>query len=277
MTTMKYGASGKTYELHQYVEPHPGMGNKDRVPWQDTCGRCGGSGVYHWHTSMGPAQGACFGCWGTGKFEGTSAVQTVRKRERERALWAEYGDELRAFHAEKAVIAQAMHEASEFAENWEAAHKEQARRAALITGFVADVGEKVTNLTGTVKVATTYDASYGYRRATGVFMIVELESGQIVKIAGTGDSLFGPERGDTVTILSGTVKSHETYKGQDQAMLTRVKLDDFEKRATRALSYGRDEVQLAIDYGYIKKGERQRYEAWLAVHIEEYEKELLDA
>lgn len=33
----------------------------------DDCCRCGGSGVYRWHTRFGPAAGTCFKCGGNGK------------------------------------------------------------------------------------------------------------------------------------------------------------------------------------------------------------------
>lgn len=216
--TKKYKPNGKIYELHQYVDPHPDHADSDQV--FDTCGRCGGGGLF------GPKvvfNGLCFQCLGTGLAPIT--VGTLRRREKERALWAEYGDELRAFHAEIARQNEIARLAEEFAQAWDEAHAEQARREAMTQGFVAEVGEKVKDLKGIVKVATTYDASYGYRRATGMFLVIELDSGQMVKIAGTGASLFqGLERGDEVTILSGTVKSHQSYKGQDQTMLTRAKL-----------------------------------------------------
>jgi hypothetical protein len=211
--------------LSSYSDPHPGAKGSDKVA--DACGMCDGGGVYQgysritWQRGRGNrAQIApwCFWCNGSGKRFIT--VATLRKRAKEAAYQRDYAEEIAAAQAAE----QAAYAAKAFAKDWDEAHAEQARRAALVTGFAGEVGQRVRGLPGVVRFEKSYDASYGYHRQTGKFLIVELANGQVVKIAGTGGSLFGHERGDRV-LVTGTVKAHETYNGQDQTVLTRAALE----------------------------------------------------
>lgn len=276
MTTMKYAPSGKTYELHSYVDPHPGKGAKDRVHWDEDCQRCGGSGIYRWTNRYGLCEGTCYGCWGTGKVERSNAVQTLRKRAKEDALWAEYGPELRAYHAERGREAEELRIAEEFAQAWDEAHAEQDRRAALTQGFLGDVGAKVTNVAMTVRYAK-YNEAPSWNRSATMFVIGETPSGQVIKISGSSRSLFGLQRGDEVMILSAKVRDHAEYEGQEQTILWHVKIDEFDKQAAQAMAYGTTDADEAIERGYIKKGEEARFEAYVEAQRVEYEKELLDA
>lgn len=206
------------HPLRSYVDPHPGLKGSDKI-WGE-CGMCSGSGVYSGRSSWVWQKGKkvapwCFDCNGSGRCSLT--VATLRKRAKEAAYRRDYADEIEA----EASAARAAHKAAEIADAWEQAQAEQARRAALVTGFAGGIGERVRNLPGVVRYANSYDASYGYHKATGMFMVIELDGGQVVKIAGTGNSLFGHDRGDRVKV-TGTVKAHENYQGQDQAVLTRA-------------------------------------------------------
>lgn len=129
------------------------------------------------------------------------------------ATFKSYWDEVDA--ANKIAAA-----AAEFEAAWDAAHVEADRRAALVQGFLGEVGDKVA-VTGTVTVAK-YVAAQAYNRSSSMFLIVTLDSGQVVKTFGSGASLFDLSRGHRVT-LTGTVKGHESYNGQQQTVLTRVK------------------------------------------------------
>jgi hypothetical protein len=204
--------------LRSYVDPHPGAKASDKV--FQACGNCDGSGVYGGYSSWRWQKGNkvakwCFDCNGSGKYGLT--VATLRKRAKEAAYRRDYADEIAAAAAASA----AAYLAAELAQAWEEAHAEQARRAALVTGFAGAIGDRVRDLAGVIRFAKTYDASFGFRKATGMFMIIELDNGQVVKLAGTGRSLWGHERGDHV-LVTGTVKAHETYEGQEQTVLTRA-------------------------------------------------------
>ena len=226
-TAVRY--NGRVYTVTTYVDPHPGRRSKDRIDRRESCPRCGGTGIYVWWTSQGEARGTCFLCLGARTVLRSNAVQTLRRDAKIEAVWREYGDAIRAESAAQAAEVAAAQAAAEFAEHWDAAHAEQARRTAMVTGFVADIGEKV-DVTGAVTVATSFDVpSYrGYgpddRKA---LVVVTLDDGHVVKATGTGRSLFDIERGTRVRIR-GTVKDHDNYRGQDQTVLTRAKIDPVE-------------------------------------------------
>lgn len=225
---------GRKWTLTTYVDPYPNNHGDDRVD-VGACGRCGGTGIYTGPSGLkfavGTRRGAvvntwCFDCNGSGR--SIMRVSVARRQAKVDAVWREHGDTIRAETAAKQAEAWAAQAAKEFAEHWDEAHAEQARRAALVTGFVADVGEKVDAI-GTVDVATSFEVpSYrGFGSDWKAMVVVTLADGRVVKTSGTGRSLFNVERGDRVRIR-GTVKAHGNYRGQDQTVLTRAKVDTVE-------------------------------------------------
>jgi hypothetical protein len=103
--------------------------------------------------------------------------------------------------------------------DWDLALAEEARRAALVTGFLADVDTKVTGQ-ATVKVYRTFEGEgyYGQPELKAIIILVDAETGKELKTVTTPRAL---EEGQEV-IYKGTVKGHGNYKGQDQTILTRV-------------------------------------------------------
>lgn len=208
--------------LHLYVDPHPGKHNSDRIPVD--CGKCGGSGYIRAFSHV--EGGVCFECEGHGKT--SISVGTLRQYAKADAFSAEYGEEIDAYWAEFEAVQQAARKAEEFAQAWDDAHAEAAKRAAMVGGFIGEVGEQLRGkgLVGTVVFEKHYDAGFGYHKTTGKFMIIEMSDGKIAKVAGTGGGLFvGAHKGDQVAILGGSVKAHENFRGQDQSVLQRVKLE----------------------------------------------------
>jgi hypothetical protein len=198
--------------LLSYVDPAPGAANSDRVP--ESCWRCDGTGYtcFKW-----VANGVCFHCGGTGTHY--AAAVTVRKRAKADAYYRDYEAEIQAYWAERNAAEQAAAKAAEFAAAWDEAHAEQARRAALVNGFLGEVGDKIT-VTGTVQVAKYISGSWN--RSSSVFLVVKADTGHIVKTFSSSQSVFALDRGDQVE-LTGAVKAHEAYNGQDQTVLIRVK------------------------------------------------------
>lgn len=249
--------------LLSYVDPHPGLHGSDRITVRVECDRCGGTGIFTWWNQMGKCQGSCFKCWGVGKNAYERAVSSLRREAKADAYARDYADELAALWAETeaanaaaAEAAAAERAAEEFAAAWDAAHAEAARRAALVTGFVGEVGDTLKNLSGVVSFTKVIDGQYG----SSVLMSITLADGKVVKFFGTGSSVWGWDKGDAVTIVSATVKGRENYQGQDATVLTRVKLDDLEARISRHLSYvvhyGMTDAEL-LDRGF-KKAELAR-------------------
>jgi hypothetical protein len=224
---------GKVYELHEYVDAYAGMKGTDKA--KDTCGSCGGDGVYHAPSGYvianpyvkGTTFKGCFRCMGRGYR--MVNVSTLRRYARQDAFAAEYADMLAAQRAEAIAVREAAELAANFARDWDAAHAEQARRASLVQGFVGEVGEKLTGLHGVVQVAKYIEGSWN--RSSSMFVVVKLDSGQLVKTFSSSASVFGLERGDVVTIAKATVKGQEAYNGQEQTVLSHVKVEAEEKEA----------------------------------------------
>lgn len=217
---------GRKFTVTTYVDPYPGMKGSDRITTRDTCSRCGGTGIFVWWTSVGEARGTCFLCFGAGTVDHSRAVSTLRREVKVDAIWREHGDQLRAETAAKQAEEDARAAAANYARDWDEAHAEQARRDAMVVGFAGDIGDKIDG-TGVVDVATTFETeSYsGYGTDLKALVVVTLDDGHVVKAIGTGRTLYGVERGSRVRI-TGTVKRHATYNGQDQTVLTRTKISD---------------------------------------------------
>lgn len=218
---------GRDWTVTTYVDPYPTHKGTDKVPVE--CGMCtngvytGRSG-YHWQNRPGGADTTwCFWCNGSNRRMRT--VSRLRREAKEAAVWREHGDTIRAESAAKQAAANAVILAAQFAEHWDEAHAEQARRAALVVGFVADIGEKVDAF-GVVDVCTSFEVPSfsGYGTDWKALVVVTLDDGHVVKTTGTGRTLYGHDRGDRVRVR-GTVKATGAYRGQDQTILTRAKID----------------------------------------------------
>ena len=206
------GILGKR-ELVSYVEPYPGKTNADLTTTD--CGRCSGTGYtcFKWVHN-----GVCFECGGNGRKNIT--VGTMRKRAKQDAYAVDFAVELAEFRAvQRWLQAEAfwIHDQAEIAA---AKAAEEARLASLVQGFVAEVGAKVVDLAVTIKVAKYCAGSWN--RSSSMFIIAETASGQVVKVFGSSESLFGLQRGDAVT-LTGKVKEHAEWNGQQQTVLSHVK------------------------------------------------------
>ena len=210
-----------TYEELQYEDPHPGKKGAEIV--KDPC-HCG-DGVYHapsrvvWDNGRGETKW-CFSCNGAAYIE--RSVATLRRRER---AMVKATNEARRLHALSLAEAPMRHQA-EVDEAHATALIEDARRAALVSGFVGMEGDKVTNLKGRIDYQGTWETpSYsGYGTEVKSIVIITLTDGKVVKIVGTSATYFGWTRDDLVTIVRGVVKGTGNYNGQDQTILTRAKL-----------------------------------------------------
>lgn len=100
-----------------------------------------------------------------------------------------------------------------------------------MTTFIAPVGTKVGPITGVIRTVKPVESRYGESK----LLIVELESGQLVKSFCSGASVLWPywEAGESITILSAKVKGHEEFRGTEQTVLSHVVVDDHAKRQER--------------------------------------------
>lgn len=90
--------------------------------------------------------------------------------------------------------------------------------------FLAEVGEKVTDIAVTIRYAQ-FNRAISWNRSNTMFIIAETDSGQVIKISGSSQSLFGLKRGDQVVIASAKVKAHGEYQNQSQTILSHVKVE----------------------------------------------------
>lgn len=206
-------------DLAVYLDPYPGHKGNELV-W-DICD-CG-NGLYNgpsgatWRkTPRGPQMPWHFACDGNGGW--WIKVSSVRRRTRQVA---------KAFARDRAEAPMREWLAAEA--NWRtdvaAWLAEEARLAALVTGFVGDIDAKIKNLAGTITVYWEFTrASYTGHDETAVLLIITTEDGKVLKFVSAGASAFGWERGDRVIITSATVKAHDNYKGQDQTTISRARI-----------------------------------------------------
>ncbi|GAT10999.1 hypothetical protein H7I77_25460 [Mycolicibacterium novocastrense] len=210
-----------------YTDPYPGAKGSDLV--KESCGKCGGDGLYHAPSGFviqnpngrpGETFKGCFDCMGHG--HRIVKVSSVRARMR-RAVKAAIKWEADAAERDARAAAAA---AEQFAADWDEAHAEQARRNALNNTPAGQPGDKLTNLAGTVEVATSIEVTKygGYGTEFKRLVVIKLDNGQVLKTFGAAAGLYEVRRGDSVTITSATVKDVDTYQGQLQTVITRAKL-----------------------------------------------------
>jgi hypothetical protein len=218
--TFKSAELGRTVELTTYVDPAPGQAGTDRVAVE--CGHCN-NGVYMgfsrltWEGRGRRIAPWCFRC--NGSNVRYISVTTARRNAKADAFAAEYADELRTAREAAVAAANAAIAAAEFAAAYDAACVENARRAALVQGFLGKIDEKVA-FTGTVKVAKYIAGSYN--RSSSMFLVFTTDAGQNVSGFSSSQTVFELGRGDKVSVTA-KVKKTESYEGQDQTVVTSIK------------------------------------------------------
>jgi ssDNA-binding Zn-finger/Zn-ribbon topoisomerase 1 len=184
----------------------------------EPCQRCGGAGgAQAWkYTGW-----TCYRCGG-------NCTEQVTRRVYEDAVAQAREDELtEIIEAERQAKAQAKWEAGR-AER-ERAERESDHEDALVENAARDVkarsdwldaeaGDRV-DVEATVVLTMSVESFYGESR----LVVFRTDEGNALKTFGTGLSLWGPQRGDLVTVR-GTVKDFDTYEGEKQTVLTRVKV-----------------------------------------------------
>jgi hypothetical protein len=210
------GALGQRV-LVSYVDPCPGAANSDRIPVP--CGRCvDRSGYIRAFSHV--LGGVCFECNGTGS-SSVSAV-TMRKWAKSDAYARDFAAEIEAHHDAIRAENEAAAKLAEIEAAHEAAIAEDARLSAMVQGFLGNEGDKLADVPVTINVAKYIEGSYN--RSSSMFIIATADSGHVVKIFGSSQTLFGLRRGDEVVILTAKVKKHDWHAGQDQTVLGFVKV-----------------------------------------------------
>ncbi|WP_252190416.1 MULTISPECIES: hypothetical protein [unclassified Rhodococcus (in: high G+C Gram-positive bacteria)] len=135
---------------------------------------------------------------------------------------SDYGMNLRTLLAGDYVSAKSVGIAASLVAVYARQQQHEAERATIAPGFVAPKGAQVTDLDATVTVSRIIPGHYGAK----TLLVLRTEGNRLVKWFATGLRDFEP--GQRVRILRATVKDHETFRGQDQTVVTRAKLEDLE-------------------------------------------------
>lgn len=216
----EYTAAGNAYEAAEYVDPFPGRKGDEII--KENCSWCGGTGIYEGPSGYKfytPAVGAnttgCFRCMGVGHTK--RKVSSLRASARRQVKAANQ----RAAEAADYAAEAPARLAAEIAEAWDAAHAEQARRAAKPKGHAGTIGERFRKVDVEVTMYRTFE-SYDYVTGAPVLKAVikfRLRSSglTLVWFTDTRDVTEGD-----LKQLSFTVKKHDQRDGEDQTIITRA-------------------------------------------------------
>ena len=195
----------------------------------DECPRCGGSGIFEWASYRGQMAGTCFACGGSGRgrehivkvytpeYEAKRAARAAAKQA---ALEASPAYQAKLQAEAEAREAQRRREAEEAAAEEAAAAAEAARRQ--ISQPVGVVGDKL-RAEVTVEAIMAVDGKFG---GSALHRLRD-EAGNLYIWWASGSGLCGEDglwlpKGAQVRI-QGTVKAHDTFGGEWQTVLSRVK------------------------------------------------------
>lgn len=92
--------------------------------------------------------------------------------------------------------------------------------------YYGNIGDKIKDIKVNVKFVTSFDTAFG---TMVIYSMVDddghvfVYKGQYLNITGTGGGAIGITKGDDI-LLSGTIKSHQDYKGTKQTIVQRPKV-----------------------------------------------------
>jgi len=138
---------------------------------------------------------------------------------------SDYGMNLRTLLAGEYVSAKSVGIAASLVAVYARQQQLRAERATLVPGFLAPRGTKVTDLDATVTVSRIIDCHYGAK----TLLVLRTDGNQLIKWFATGVRDYEP--GQWVQILRATVKDHDTYRDQDQTLVTRATLEPLDPAA----------------------------------------------
>lgn len=177
------------------------------------CSRCGGAGGYRWW----PGQ-ICYRCGGRSSMRFERVTERVYEDEElaelDRALTS------KITQLDNLLTERANRERDHaIALKWNEAHDRRMERVK-DTRWIGEVGERVRDLPVTVKFTKEVFNRFG----ASMLVTFRDEDGNTLKTFGTGSSLYKLGKEGEKVFLTGTIKSHDEWKGEKQTMFTRVKL-----------------------------------------------------
>ncbi|MFC0452429.1 hypothetical protein [Rhodococcus jostii] len=138
---------------------------------------------------------------------------------------SDYGMNLRTLLAGEYVSAKSVGIAASLVAVNARQQQLRAERATLVPGFIAPTGAKVTDLDATVIVSRIIDGRYGAK----TLLVLRTDGNQLIKWFATGVRDYEPCQ--RVRILRATVNDHDTFRDQDQTVVTRAKIEPLDPAA----------------------------------------------
>ena len=162
----------------------------------------------------------------------TALITAIKASVTETAEDSDYGRNLRVILAGESVSGRNVGILASLVKVYALQQQLEAERVArpVVAGFLGEVKARIRNIALTLTTVQQIDGRYG----TTTLFIGRAASGHVVKWFAAGG--FDYEVGDLLALEAATVKAHENYKGADQTVITRGKIDTFEERAEAALA-----------------------------------------
>lgn len=162
----------------------------------------------------------------------TELISAIKASVSETAEDSDYGRNLRVILAGESVSGKNVGILASLVKVYARQQQLEAERKArpVVAGFLGEVKQRVRNIALSLTTVQQIDGKFG---VTTLF-IGRAASGHVVKWFAAGR--FDYEVGDELLLEAATVKEHENYKGVDQTVITRGKIDTFEERAEAALA-----------------------------------------
>lgn len=112
-------------------------------------------------------------------------------------------------------------------------------------GYLGEVGERLKDLSGEVVMVRDIQSRWGFSR----LLVVKLDSGHVVKAFSSSASVLDSDlaAGDRITIVAGTVKAHEEWRGSEQTLLTRIVIDTADDAAVTVAQDGSESASADSD------------------------------
>lgn len=147
----------------------------------------------------------------------TDLITSIKASVSETAEDSDYGRNLRVILAGESVSGRNVGILASLVKVYARQQQIEAERKAhpVVAGFIGEVGERVKNIAATAKTVMYREGEWGLT----TFLVAITDDGHtIVWSASKGLDI---EAGQRFTIAAATVKSHGTYNGVDQTVLTR--------------------------------------------------------
>lgn len=151
----------------------------------------------------------------------TDLIEAIKASVETVSADSDYGRNLRVILAGENVSGRNLGILASLAKVYAKQQQIEAERKAspVAKGFIGEVKERIRNFEIKLTTAQEFDGDYGVK----TLFVGRTPTGHVVKW--WASNAYRYEVGDTLYLAAATVKAHENYKGTDQTVITRGKID----------------------------------------------------